>query len=209
MAVARQPLRLEKKIYNIWERGAAFFLRRLFYEKDRRAMTASAKESQEDFVDSLEDDWHRKKPAFETRGTAVVARIVRLNYYIEKRLARNLSRFSLSRGEFEVLSVLLRHTEDSVTPKFIQSKVLVTSGGLSNRIRTLEEKGFLRRGGDERDGRGVILTLTSEGRAVAARAAASHIETEGEILQGMPEKDIDELTRLLRKLTLLQEHRNV
>lgn len=159
----------------------------------------------DDFVDALEKDWHANHLKFSATATGVVARVTRLSYRIEQRVERNLSRFDLTRGEFEVLAVLLRSSSESVTPKKIQERVLITSGGLSNRIKALETKGLITRSQDTTDRRAVVVTLTEKGKSIATRAAQSHLNVEREILQGMPMEDAARLAELLKKLLVLQE----
>ena len=86
-----------------------------------------------DFVDSLEEEWKAQVPTLSTEPIAVVARLVRMSYYVERRVAENLARYDLTRGEFEVLAVLTRNPDMVITPKILQTKILITSGGLSNR----------------------------------------------------------------------------
>lgn len=83
--------------------------------------------------------------------------------------------------------------------------IIVSSGGLSNRIKSLEAKGLLTREQSTGDGREVILRATKAGRDVALKAAASHMKLEREMLQGFPDEDAGELPELLRRLILLQE----
>lgn len=167
--------------------------------------TETAATQPEDFVDALEKDWHAKHLKFSATATGVVARVIRLSYRIEQRVERNLSRFDLTRGEFEVLSVLLRSSSNPVTPKKILERVLISSGGLSNRIKALETKGFVTRSQDTADRRGVVLALTEKGRSIATRAAQSHLNVEREILQGLAMEDAAQLAELLKKLLILQE----
>lgn len=141
----------------------------------------------------------------QTQGVPVIARIVRMSHYIERRLSANLARFDLCRDEFEVMAVLARNPRREFTPKVLQSKILVSSGGLSNRIKSLEAKGLLTCGQSTGDGREVILRATKAGRDVALKAAASHMQLEREMLQGLPAEDAAELAELLRRLILLQE----
>ena len=168
-------------------------------------MTEANTNRKEDFVDQLEEEWRAADVRLSTEATRVVARIMRLSYYIEQRVERNLALFGLSRGEFEVLSVILRNPGEAMTPKKIQARVLITSGGLSNRIKTLEAKGLLTREPDPADKRGVVLKLTEKGRAMAGKAARTHLQVEREILQGFEKEDAAALAGLLRKLILLQE----
>ena len=108
-------------------------------------MTEDTSRNLKDFVDSLEEEWKAQVPPLSTAPISVVARLVRMSYYVERRVAENLARYDLTRGEFEVLAVLTRNPDAVITPKILQTKILITSGGLSNRIRKFQEKGSLER----------------------------------------------------------------
>ena len=156
-------------------------------------MEARQHEDLRDFVDSLEEEWLREVPDLHTAGLAVVARLVRMSYYIARRVDSNLARFGLTRGEFEV-----------ITPKDIHAKILITSGGLSNRIRKLEEKGLIVRMPDQSDGRGVVLKVTEKGRELTLKAVTSHVEVECQLVEGLSAQDREALSGLLKKLILSQ-----
>lgn len=159
----------------------------------------------QDFVDSLQEEWLAEDPKLPAQGLPVVARLVRLGYYIARRVDANFERFNLSRGEFEVLAVLVRNPELNITPKILQTKILITSGGLSNRIRRLEEKGLVTRTPDPIDRRGVILKATPEGRELTLKAVTSHMQVENDFMKGMPEEKQRELAQLLKELILSQQ----
>lgn len=157
-----------------------------------------------DFVDSLEEEWLAEVPDLHTDGIPVVARLVRMSYYIARRVDENLARFGLNRGEFEVLAVLTRNPGRTITPKILQEKILISSGGLSNRIKKLEEKGLLVRRTDPEDRRGVILEATEAGRELTLRAVTSHVEVERQIVGGISPEHRATLARLLKELILTQ-----
>ncbi len=158
-----------------------------------------------DFVDSLEEEWKAQVPTLSTEPISVVARLVRMSYYVERRVAENLARYDLTRGEFEVLAVLTRNPEAVITPKILQTKILITSGGLSNRIRKLEEKGLLERYPDTTDRRGVILKATEKGKALTLDAVNSHVEVERQIASSLSPEDQQELACLLKHMILSQQ----
>ena len=158
-----------------------------------------------DFVNSLEEEWKAQVPTLSTEPISVVARLVRMSYYVERRVAENLARYDLTRGEFEVLAVLTRNPEAVITPKILQTKILITSGGLSNRIRKLEEKGLLERYPDTTDRRGVILKATEKGKALTLDAVNSHVEVERQIASSLSPEDQQELARLLKHMILSQQ----
>lgn len=167
-------------------------------------MEARQHEDLRDFVDSLEEEWLREVPDLHTAGLAVVARLVRMSYYIARRVDSNLARFGLTRGEFEVLAVLTRNPDAKITPKDIHAKILITSGGLSNRIRKLEEKGLIVRMPDQSDGRGVVLKVTEKGRELTLKAVTSHVEVGCQLVEGLSAQDREALSGLLKKLILSQ-----
>ena len=158
-----------------------------------------------DFVDSLEEEWKAQVPTLSTEPIAVVARLVRMSYYVERRVAENLARYDLTRGEFEVLAVLTRNPDMVITPKILQTKILITSGGLSNRIRKLEAKGLLERFPDTNDRRGVILKVTEKGRALTLEAVNSHVEVERQLASCLSYGEQQELVRLLKHMILSQQ----
>lgn len=158
-----------------------------------------------DFVDSLQEEWLAEDPELPAQGLPVVARLVRLGYYIARRVDANFERFNLTRGEFEVLAVLVRNPELNITPKILQTKILITSGGLSNRIRRLEEKGLVTRTPDPIDRRGVILKATPEGRELTLKAVTSHMQVENDFMKGMSPEKQRELAKLLKELILSQQ----
>ena len=168
-------------------------------------MSEVANQQLRDFVDSLEEEWKAQVPQLQTEPISVVARLVRMSYYVERRVAINLARYDLNRGEFEVLAVLTRNPEENITPKILQTKILITSGGLSNRIRKLEEKGLLVRLSDPNDRRGVILKSTEKGKEITRQAVTSHVEVERQIASGLSPEEQRELASLLKRLILQQQ----
>jgi len=168
-------------------------------------VTEDTSRNLKDFVDSLEEEWKAQVPTLSTEPISVVARLVRMSYYVERRVAENLARFDLTRGEFEVLAVLTRNPDAVITPKILQTKILITSGGLSNRIRKLEEKGLLERFQDTNDRRGVILKATEKGKALTLEAVNSHVEVERQFASCLSREDQLELARLLKHMILSQQ----
>ena len=164
-------------------------------------MTEDTSRNLKDFVDSLEEEWKAQVPTLSTEPISVVARLVRMSYYVERRVAENLARYDLTRGEFEVLAVLTRNPDAVITPKILQTKILITSGG----IRKLEEKGLLKRFPDTGDRRGVILKATEKGKALTLDAVNSHVEVERQFASCLSVEEQRELARLLKHMILSQQ----
>jgi DNA-binding MarR family transcriptional regulator len=77
---------------------------------------------------------------------------------------------------------------------------LVTSGAITQRLDRLEDRGLITRERSEADGRAVVVTLTPAGRAALDTALPDHLETERQLLEGLPSADRVLLADLLRRL---------
>lgn len=158
----------------------------------------------QDFVDILIEEWNAVRPELDLEGVALVARLVRLSQYFTNRLDSNFDVYGTNRGEFEVLAALARHPETSLTPKEIHRKILVSSGGLSNRLRRLEEKGLIRRDEDPCDGRGVIVKLLPKGLSLVEEVLLSHIAIEKQMVRVLDAQEKEQLIRIMKKLLVAQ-----
>lgn len=158
-----------------------------------------------DFIDEMEARWLDRIPSLDLSGTSIIARIVRMNYFVARRVEANLERYKLSLGEFEVLAALVREKSGQLTPGALQELILISSGGLSSRINRLEEKEHIVRLTDPADKRGVIVRLTPQGKALIEEVIPTHLAIEKELVQGMSQSDQKKLIVLLRKLHLSQK----
>ena len=76
--------------------------------------------------------------AFQVR--AVRNTMVRMGEYIARAVDETLAEFDLNRGEAEVLFALVRNPHIDITPKIIQTRILVSSGGLTRRLDALRRR---------------------------------------------------------------------
>ncbi|HIC1790761.1 TPA: MarR family winged helix-turn-helix transcriptional regulator [Escherichia coli] len=158
-----------------------------------------------DFVDNLIQEWQDAFPSLNLSGLPVIARIVRMSHYISQFVDSNLARYNLNVGEFEVLAALARNPDRQLSPKELQKKILISSGGLSNRINRLEEKKYIVRIPDLSDRRGVIVRITPEGRKLTLEAVVTHVAIEEALIQGLDIEDREQLAGLLKKLIKSQK----
>ncbi|EAA6552236.1 MarR family transcriptional regulator [Salmonella enterica subsp. diarizonae] len=158
-----------------------------------------------DFVDNLIQEWLDAFPLLNLSGLPVIARIVRMSHYISQFVDSNLARYNLNVGEFEVLAALARNPDRQLSPKELQKKILISSGGLSNRINRLEEKKYIVRIPDPSDRRGVIVRITPEGRKLTLEAVVTHVAIEEALIQGLDIEDREQLAGLLKKLIKSQK----
>jgi Transcriptional regulators len=72
----------------------------------------------------------------------------------------------------QYLAFLVLWENDNITVKALGDKLFLDSGTITPLIKRLEARGFVARRRDEDDERQVRITLTAEGRALKAKAAA-------------------------------------
>ncbi|POA97589.1 MarR family transcriptional regulator [Chromobacterium sinusclupearum] len=159
-----------------------------------------------DQIDRIVALWNEVRPDLDTSATEVIGRIVRMEYFITRRVLQDLARHNLNVGEFDVLAALRRRGEPyQLSPNQLQGMVLISSGALTNRINRLEEAGLVQRSPDPDDRRGVIVTLTPKGFQVIEDAAGHHLAAESELLEMLDGEERATLARLLKKMLQAQE----
>ncbi len=125
-----------------------------------RDLTADTSEPS-DRVGAGIERWRREFPEIDSSGKAVVGRLLHLSELFRAAIDETLSRHKLRYPSFAVLATLRVQGEPfRMSPKMLLDTLILTSGGLSNLLRRLEEAGYVRRMTDEADARGVIVELT-------------------------------------------------
>ena len=159
-----------------------------------------------DQIDRIVALWNEVRPDLDTSATQVIGRIVRMEYFITRRVLQDLARHNLNVGEFDVLAALRRGGEPyQLSPNQLQGMVLISSGALTNRINRLEEAALVSRSPDPDDRRGVIVTLTPKGLQVIEDAAGHHLAAEAELIEMLDADERQILSRLLKKMLQAQE----
>lgn len=84
----------------------------------------------------------------------------------------------------------------------------ISKATLTGVVKTLEARGLIRRKGDENDRRLVLLSLTDEGINLMEKLYPAFNAVESELVSGLSERAIQDLTRILRNLVLTVEERD-
>lgn len=156
-----------------------------------------------DLIDDIIQKWQQTDiPQSSYVGTEIIGRMVRMNAFIQQQVENNLARHNMNIGDFNLLAVLLREAPAELTPGRIQELILVSSGGLSNRMTRLEDRNLITRLPDPNDRRGVIVKLTPEGKALIEAAAPTHLALENQLVEKLDEADQAQLITLLKKMLL-------
>ncbi|WP_274628169.1 MarR family winged helix-turn-helix transcriptional regulator [Arvimicrobium flavum] len=133
------------------------------------------------------ENWRRERPDIDCSGKAVVGRILHLHDIILRAVDRALAPHGLKYPTYAVLATIRAYGAPfRMSPSELLSTLLLSSGGLSNLLRRMEEDGLIRRLADERDGRGVIVELTEKGLAAADASMADHAAVERELCKSLP-----------------------
>lgn len=162
-------------------------------------------EEKQDLVDSFQREWDESHPEMHYQCVPAVTRMVRMSEYIARNVDATLTQFGLTRGEAEVLFALVRNPSRAITPKVLQTLMLISSGGLTRRLDNLEQKGLICRYPDPNDRRGTLLQPTQKGRELTLKAHAAHIATEAKLVEVLSPADLSQLETLLKKLILAQQ----
>jgi len=84
----------------------------------------------------------------------------------------------------------------------------ISKATLTGVVKTLEGRGLIRRRGDENDRRLVLLRLTDEGLNLMEKLYPAFNAVESELVSGLSERAVQDLTRILRNLVVTVEERD-
>jgi len=154
-----------------------------------------------DEVDDLVASWRAQRPDLDVEPMQVLSRISRLARHLDIARRGAFAEHGLESWEFDVLSALRRQGPPfQLTPGALLRATLVTSGTMTNRIDRLAAADLVRREPDPRDKRGVLVTLTDQGRARVDAALAGLLRRERVLLAGLDGADRQHLADLMRVL---------
>ena len=96
-----------------------------------------------------------------------------------------------------------------LTPKQLQDLILISSGGLTNRIDQLEKKGLIERSPNPNDRRSLLVKLTSTtGLELLKEVAPTHLEIERQFIHALNEEEYAELRKLSGKYSIILMYRD-
>lgn len=155
----------------------------------------------QDGVDRILDQWASERPDLDTEAMGIFGRIFRLARAGGDATAAAYARSDLTRGDFDVLATLRRSGADrSLSPGALSATLMLTSGGMTQRLDRLERTGLVRRSPDPADRRALRVSLTDRGADVVDRAVEDGLAAEQRLLAGIPPERRAEIDAMLREL---------
>lgn len=146
-------------------------------------------------------EWQTTRPDLDSSGKEVVGRLIRLHEVILKKIDTALQLHELTYLEYAVLATLRVSNEPyGLAPGYLLSRLLCSSGGLSNLLKRLEKRQLIQRTADPKDGRGVLVKLTAQGQQLADQAMPTHAATELSLVSMLDQAERDVLGRLLSRM---------
>lgn len=154
-----------------------------------------------DKVDALIDQWRRERPDLDPSVMGTVGRILRAAALLGAELDRFAAEHGLGRGEADVLLTLRRAGRPyRLSPSVLSRSLLVTPGGMTNRLDRLEREGLVRRLPDPDDRRAIEVELTAAAKRKVDALLPDHIANEERLVEPLTKRDRADLDRLLGKL---------
>ncbi|HVJ31540.1 MAG TPA: MarR family transcriptional regulator [Terriglobia bacterium] len=169
----------------------------------RRQAGPVVSRSGQDRIDLFRAAWARELPDLDTEGMAIIGRARRLTLKLRAGIEDIFARHGLDSSTFDVLGTLLRSGAPyRLRPTELYRSLMVSSGGMTNRLARLEAAGLVRRVAAADDARSLLVELTRDGRRLAERAFRADMAHEKALLQILRPAERKQLAELLRKLNL-------
>ncbi len=154
-----------------------------------------------DAVDQMLDAWRAVRPDLDLEPMGTFGRLGRLHLTAGRAIEATFEEHGLSTGEFDVLAALRRAgAEQARTPGELSRTLMLSPGGMTNRIDRLEEMGLVRREPAPDDRRSLRVVLTDDGRAKVDEAVTAHVANEARLLAALTKEQRAALDDALRTL---------
>jgi DNA-binding MarR family transcriptional regulator len=154
-----------------------------------------------DGIEARRQQWARELPDLDTVGMAILGRMRWLTLAARPRIEAVFAGHGLDTGEFDVLATLLRFGPPyQLRPTELFRSLMISSGGLTDRLSRLAEAGLILRTPAEHDARSLLVQLTKEGRRRAEAAFREDMAAESRLLAGLDRGEQAALAKLLGKL---------
>lgn len=154
-----------------------------------------------DHVDRLRVQWAAQQPGIDTSPMSVLGRVNRIAHLTGPAISDLMDKFNIDRGEFDVLATLRRAGPPfTLKPTELYTSLMLSSGGLSNRLNRMKHKGLIKRSENKSDGRSQFVQLSKRGLALVDKVFAADMALEKDILSHLNNSEFVQLETVLRML---------
>ena len=152
-------------------------------------------------LDSILEDWARERPDLDMSPVRLTLLLRRTFEAVDRKRNALLSEYGLSTSAIDLLSVLRRGGEPyRNTPTALAELMMITAGGVTQRIQRLVEAKLIRRSVDSSDRRVNYVELTKRGLELVDGVLPLYMEQEHRMLSALGDKERNSLERLLSKI---------
>lgn len=154
-----------------------------------------------DRTDRLVDAWERELPGAVGPHTELSKRLVDLARRIDVTIQEAVAQHGLTVAEHDVLAALRRQGDPfRLTPTQLKDELFLSSGGTSNVLRQLTDRGLVQRGRSEVDGRSRWVQLTPAGASLAEAAVLASSRAQARLLRDVSKQQTARTATELRKV---------
>jgi DNA-binding MarR family transcriptional regulator len=155
-----------------------------------------------DRADMAVEQWSRERPDLPSLPMAIFGRLSDANERIMRDHMNPLfAQAGLQPGEFDVLATLRRSGEPYIlSPTRLYEALMISSGGMTDRLDRLERAEFVVRRPDPNDRRGKLIALTESGKHIIDETLGRHVANEQRMLSVLTIVEQENLNTLLKKL---------
>lgn len=160
----------------------------------------------QDHVASLIAQWRAARPDIPLDGMEILGRARRLTMLSRGAIDAVFARHGVDAGEFDVLATLRRAGRPfALRPTELFQTLMISSGGLTDRLRRLEARGLISREPSPTDKRSQLVKLTEQGLILVDRVFAEDMQVERTLLAPLNALERQTLAALLAKLLVASE----
>jgi DNA-binding MarR family transcriptional regulator len=155
-----------------------------------------------DRADAAIEQWARERPQLPSLPMAMFGRLLEAAERVTRDHFNPLfAKTGLQSGEFDVLATLRRSGDPyMLSPTSLYEAMMISSGGMTNRLDRLERAGLIERRPDPNDRRGKLIALTAAGRRVIDETLTRHVANEERLMSVLTTAEQEKLNALLKKL---------
>jgi DNA-binding MarR family transcriptional regulator len=143
--------------------------------------------------------WEQRWDGADTMAAATS--IMRAQQIVQTRVEEALRTFDLTFARYEALVLLGFSRRGALPMGKMGERLMIHPTSVTNIVDRLEAQGFVRRQPHETDRRTTLVTITETGRQVMERAT-KEVVASAFGLEALSAREVDQLTRLIRKVRL-------